>query len=123
MAQALGEVTAEARARVEGLIRNARSGVSGSWVVGVGGVGLPVKPWYEGLGPAGFEERDRLLAYLAAAERHLEIGLEELERGEEPSAEVAAERDAAAAECAAFEASHPAPAGMPSARDRWASGG
>ena len=117
---ALDEVVAEASARAEQAVRDARHGVKGGWVVGTGGVGTPVKSWDEGLSEEGLAARDAMLGYLDQAERVLGVDLEELETGEAPSASASAERDAAAAEVSAYEAAHPAPAGVAPARDRWA---
>lgn len=120
-AQTLEEVTTEARSRVTQLIRDARHGVLGGWVVGASGIGTPVRSWHEpGLSDQGLGARDEMLRYIDAAERAFNVELEELVTGEAPSASpAAAERDAALADAAAYEAAHPAPAGVPSPRDRW----
>lgn len=115
---ALDEITSEARKRVTELVRDARHGVRGGWGVGVGGIGTPTQPWDQGLSPRGLAARDAMLGYIGSAKSVFVVDLAALETGEAPSAEAAAERDAAAAEVAAYEDAHPAPEGVSSARDR-----
>lgn len=115
---ALGEVVTEARSRVAQLIRDARGDIGGH-VVGVGGVGTPVRNWQEGLSETGRAAIAAMTSYINSAERVFEVALEELATGEAPSTEASAERDAAAAELGSYEEAHSAPAVVAAARDRW----